>query len=198
MKAALEREIEYWPPGASQPVPVRVRIGVPEPHPKYEWESTLTIEGFPGRPAYSIGMAGTDPVQAISYALAIAPLHLRLMGERGGRLTWKGNEDLRFPSMFSEPSQDWQWTPLSGGAPRKLGIRIGLPERLDDQWSVLVTCTDCQTWDTTERRVEATAWPDVLERAVTTVRALLQEKAKALGEGTLEELHPSPACGASP
>lgn len=194
MKTTMDRLLEYWPPGATQSMPVRVRIGVPEPHPKYEWESTLTIEGFPDKPPYSKGMAGDDPLLALSYALAVAPLHLRLMMKRGGRLTWNGKENLQFPSMFSEPSQDWQLTPTEGGEPRKLWIRLALPERIDDRWSVLLTCTDCKTWETVERHIQADTWPEVLERAAAAVPALLREYADKLGGGTLEELHSSPAC----
>lgn len=197
MKATMERELEYWPPGAVQSLPIRVRIGVPVPHPRYDWESTLTIEGFPEEPHYSKAMHGADPINAISYALAIAPLHLRLMGQRGGRLTWNGSEVLRFPSMFSEPTQDWQLTPPEGGEPRRLGMRVGLPERIEDQWSVLVTCTDCKTWATVETRVHADTWPEVLGRAAAAVPLLLQQYADKLGGGALEELHRSPKSGSS-
>jgi hypothetical protein len=187
MNTAMDRELEYWPPGATQSIPIQVRIGIPEPHPKYEWESTITIQGFPGKAPYSKGMTGGDPIEALSYALAIAPLHLRLMVQRGGRLTWRGKENLGFPSMFSEPTQDWQVTPAGGGPPWKVTIRIGLPERIDDQWSVLVSCIDCRTWKAAERRVQAGAWSEVLERAAVAVPELLREHVEKAGGGTLVE-----------
>jgi hypothetical protein len=191
----MERELEYWPPGAAQSVPIRVLVGAPTLHSEKEWGCRITIEGFPDTPPYSKEMFGSDALQALAYALAIVPLHLRLMAKRGGRITWEGTEALRFPSMFSEPTADWQLTPSGGGEPRKLGIRIGLPERIDDRWSALVSCVDCTTWETAEKRVHADAWPEVLQQAAAAVPVLLHEYAEKLGGGALEEIHPAPACG---
>lgn len=187
MKAMMERQLDYWAPGAAQSTPIRVQIGTPEQHSESEWECTLAIEGFPRTPFYSNGMHDADAMGALSYALAIAPLHLRLMVEHGGRLTWNGQEDLHFPSMFSEPTQNFRLTPSEGGELRKLGIRIGLPERIDEQWSVLVTCTDCTTWQAVERRVHADAWTKALERALALVPELLQEQADKAGGGLVDE-----------
>jgi hypothetical protein len=188
----MDRQLDYWPPGAAQSVPVRVRIGVPVPHPKYDWGSTITIEGFPNKPAFSVEMTGGDPVEALSYALSIAPIHVRLLVERGGRITRYGKENLQFPSMFSEPTRDWQLTLTEGGEPRTLTIRLGLPERLDERWDVLLSCTDCKTWKTGEKHIQADTWPEVIERAAAAVPAFLREHADQLGGGTLEEVRPSP------
>jgi hypothetical protein len=185
----MERQLEYWAPGATQPIPIRVLIGAPEERSESEWECTLTIEGFPREPLYSQRMHDVDAMGALSYALAIAPLHLRLLMERGGHLTWDGREDLHFPSMFSAPTHYFRLTPPGGGEPRKLGIRVGLPERIDGQWSVLVSCTDCKTWEEVERRVVADAWAKVLERALAVVPALLQAQVDEAGGGLLEEEH---------
>jgi hypothetical protein len=93
--------------------------------------------------------------------------------------------------MFSEPSHAWQLTPTEGGEPRKLRMRLGLPERRDERWAVLLTLTDCKTWGTVERRVETATWPDAMERAAAAVPAFLREYADQLGGGTLEEVRPS-------
>ncbi len=194
-RTAMERHLEYWPPGATQSLPIRVRIGGVVPYSTNAWQSTLTIEGFPDEPTYSKPMIGSDPLEALSYALSVAPLLLRLMGARGGRVTHNGRGDLRFPSMSSSPSQNWQFTPTTGGEPRKLWIRLGLPERIEDRWSVFLECTDCDTWETAERHIEADTWPEAIEQAGAAVPGLLRDVADKLGGGTLEELHRSPASG---
>lgn len=194
MTTTLERDLEYWPPGATEPLPIKLRIGFPEERPEGGWKSTLLFEGFPSRPFDQIDLVGGDPIDAISYALAIAPLRLRLMYPRGGRLTHDGSEQLRFPSMFAAPSQHWKWTPSAGGAPRELGIRVGLPERDAERWNVVVTSTDHTTWRSIERRVEAATWPEVLELAARAVPELLREHGEMLGGGTVEEVHGEAAC----
>ncbi len=193
-RTAMERQLEYWPPGATQSLPVRVRLGLPVPYSTDGWQTTLTIEGFPGEPLYSKAMIASDPIESLSYALSVAPLLLRLMGQRGGRITHNGRGDLRFPSMSSAPSQNWQFNPTTGGDPRKLWIRLGLPERIEDRWSVFLECTDCETWETVERHIQADTWPEVIERAAADVPVLLRVCADKLGGGTLEELHRSASC----
>lgn len=190
----MERQLDYWPPGATQPVPVRVRIEVPYLDPEQDWETRLTIEGFPGRPTFSRPLHGEGPLEVLSEALCLAPLLLSSMTRRGARLTQNGSERLGFPSALSGPSQDWLLSPTGGGEPRKLWVRLELPDRIEDRWSVLLTSTECKTWGSLEKRFEAPTWPEALERAAAAVPALLREHAEKLGGGTLEEIHTSPSC----
>ena len=71
MKATMERQLEYWPPGATQPIPIRVLIGPPEERSESEWACTLTIEGFPGQPLYSQGMHDVDAMERLLLMLSV-------------------------------------------------------------------------------------------------------------------------------
>src|SRR4051794_4573894 len=93
----MERELEYWAPGATEPRPIRIRFGAPEPHPRHDWVCVITITGFE-EPDLT-RLYGSDPVEAMARALAIAPSVLRTFGVRGGRLTWPGRSDLGFPTL---------------------------------------------------------------------------------------------------
>lgn len=190
----LERELEYWPPGKTTPIPVRLKIGLPEPHPRHDWVSVITIEGLPSKPLDTTQVYGVDPLQALGHALSIASILLRVWSDLGGRVTWRGEEHLHLPSMHAEPWQDWRLLPTDGTEPRKLTIHIRLPEWIDEQWTVFLGCVEDWTLKSIERRIAADTWPAVLERAAAATPALLRELADKLGGGQLEEVHPSPEC----
>src|SRR5262245_61244582 len=102
----IERKLEYWTPGATEPTTIHVRIGLPEPVPETEhtYQSTLTIEGF-GEP-YCAPFDQVDPLGAVLAAAAIAPSIL-YMRAKGGRLTWlESMEDLGFP-LLGPPTHYW-------------------------------------------------------------------------------------------
>lgn len=88
----MERELEYWPPGATVPVPIRVGVSVPTREPDGTWLCTLTIEGF-DKP-HSQTFPGSDALSALLTAISFAPLKLELRVPEGGRLTWHGDTDL--------------------------------------------------------------------------------------------------------
>lgn len=194
----LERELEYWPPGKKTPIPVRLRIGLPEPHPSHGWVSTITIEGFPSKPLDVTAIYGVDPLQALSHALSIASVLLRLWSDRGGYVSWRGEGNLHLPSMHAEPWQDWRLLRTDGTEPRTLTIHISLPEWIDEQWMVFLGCLENGTCNSINRRITADTWPAVLERAAAAAPGVLRELADQLGGGELEEVRPSslcPACG---
>jgi hypothetical protein len=91
----MVRELAYWPPGATEPIPIRVSIGIPEQDADgTDWSCTLSIDGF-DKPC-SMALPGTDAISALLRALSLAPHVLRSRTPSGGRLTWLGEEDLRF------------------------------------------------------------------------------------------------------
>ncbi len=189
----MERELKYWAPGSTEATPIRVSFGTPETHPEYDWTCRITIEGFPHKPHYTRLMYGTDAVSAMAAALSVMPYLLRASYPRGGRLTWRDQEELGFPYMLSEPRQDWEFTPANGGEPRKLTVRVGHPEWVEETWTALVSCVDFANWKAEEKRVEGNTWPLTLERAAATATALLNEYVQGAGGGTLKEIKPDAA-----
>lgn len=190
----LERDLEYRPPGAATSIPVRLRIGLPEPHPRHGWVSRITMEGFPSKPLDESAIYGVDPIQALSHALSIASILLRLWSDRGGRVTWQGEENLHLPSMHAEPRQNWRLLPTDGTPPRTLTIHISLPEWIDEQWTVFLGCVEDWLCKSIDRRITADTWPAVLERAAAAAPGVLRELADQLGGGELEEVRPSFVC----
>jgi hypothetical protein len=93
----MERELEYWPPGALEARPIRVCIGFPVQDVQcahgMAWSCTLTIDGF-AQP-YRMSFPGIDAVAALVAALRLAPDVLEAMA-RPGRVTWLGEDDLGF------------------------------------------------------------------------------------------------------
>jgi hypothetical protein len=189
----MERELEYWAPGATEPRPIRVTFGAPEPHPKYEWSCSITITGF--EKTYTKQMYQVDPVGATIAAMAITPYLLRSFAGRGGRLTFRGSAEIDFPTLLSRPEYTCQFARTDGTAPRKVSVRVNHPERIDESWSVLVVCIDQETWECVERRVQGDTWATALQRAAATVPELLQEYVDKAGGGVLEEVDDAPACG---
>lgn len=194
----LERELEYWPPGAPTPLPIRVRIGWPEPDSHHGWASVVTFEGFPKKPLATTSAYGVDPLQALGFALTMIPLLLQRWVDRGGRVTWQGEEHLQLPSAIRDLWGDWVFTPTDGTEPRKLTIYIGQPDWIDERWSVLLRCVENKEWKSVERRITSDAWAEAVECAAAAAPALLREVVEQLGGGRLEKVHPSaecPVCG---
>lgn len=198
----MERELEYWAPGATEPRVIRVSISNPvQASPMAsgaDWSCSLTIAGFDEEP-YSRTFTQVDAIGAMLSALGIAPYLLRTFVRRGGRLTYLQSEDLSFP-LLSPPSQDWQFLPTAGGTPRKISVRVGHPERTGASWSVLVILTDFGRDDedddyiSLEERIHGPTWANALELAAAAVPVLLQKHVDNAGGGTLEEADDSPAC----
>jgi hypothetical protein len=178
----IERELEYWAPGATEPVAIRVRIGLPEPAPGGDYQSTLSIEGF-DRP-HSAPFFQVDPLGAFLTAAAFAPSILFMLA-KGGRLTWLEMADLHFP-LLTPPKQYYTFRPADGGEPRSLSITINPPQEIDEQWACLMTFMkeggDEEYW------IKADTWAKALERAAASVPDRLQEYVDKAGGGTLEEL----------
>ncbi len=96
----MERQLEYWPPGATVPLPIHVHVGIPEPDAGGpDWSCTLTIDGF--ETPYVMSYPGVDALSALLRALRMAPIILRSRTPDGGRLTWLGDEDLGFGPLSS-------------------------------------------------------------------------------------------------
>jgi hypothetical protein len=190
----VERELDYWSPGATASQPIRVCIGTPaQDIPTaggVDWSCTLSIEGFE-RP-YTQRFFQVDPLGAFLAATAIAPLVLRSFVPDGGRLTWLGREDLGLP-LLSPPCQDWICTPANGGTPHRLDLRIGHPERTEGGWSALVTATDYgreeeeDEYTTLEKRVHGSTMAHALECAAALAPSLVQELVDRMGGGTLTD-----------
>jgi hypothetical protein len=197
----VERELEYWAPGATEPRLIRVHIGTPvQDFPTVTdtaWSCTLTIEGF--EKPYSKRFYQVDAIGAMLAAAAIAPIELRSFVAPGGRLTWLESEVLGF-ALLSPPSGQWQFHPADGNAPRKVSVEIGHPERIGESWSALVTLIDYGRADeddeyaTQEKRVHGATWEKALELAAASVPAFLQEHVDKAGGGTLVEADDTPVC----
>lgn len=198
----MERELEYWAPGATEPRAIRVHIEIPVQDVATaqgtDWSCRLRIAGFDE--PYSMRFHQVDPIGAMLAAMAVAPAVLRSLMQHGGRLTWLGLEDLGFP-LLSAPTQDWQLNPSDGGPPRRLSIRIGHPERIGEQWSALVTAIDYGRGDesddytTLERRAQGPTMARALELAAGLAPSLLQELVDKAGGGALVAADDAPACG---
>lgn len=94
----MERELEYWPPGAAESTPIRVDVGIPVQDANgTDWSCTLTISGFDS--PYSMAYPGVDAISALLAAISLAPHVLRSRTPAGGRLTWLGEEDLQFATL---------------------------------------------------------------------------------------------------
>lgn len=100
MSGVMEREIEYWPPGATEPRTILVSIGMPVQDVPCvdgtDWSCTLTITGF-DEPV-SIRFPGVDALHAFLTAVSFAPLELRLRAP-DGRLAWLDEADLGFATQ---------------------------------------------------------------------------------------------------
>jgi hypothetical protein len=191
----MERELEYWAPGAADPQPIRVRIGTPVQDVStadgVDWSCTLTIEGLDA--PYSMRLYDVDAIGAMLAAATLAPAVLRSYVPPGGRLTRLGSEELGFPSL-SQLNNDWQYQPADGSAARRLSVKISHPERTGDSWSALVTVLDYSDHTTLERRLHGPTWANVLEHAAGAVSVLLQEVVNKAGGGTLTEVDNVLAC----
>src|SRR5689334_8873936 len=99
----IERELQYWPPGAAEPRPIHVRIDTPVPWGE-DWVCTLTIEGFDT--PYSHKCPQVDSIGAVLEALSLAPIVARSLVAPGGRLTWLGEEDLHFSTRLLDTADD--------------------------------------------------------------------------------------------
>lgn len=94
------RELEYWPPGATEPRPVRVIVSLPlQDVPTVDgmdWSCTVTIEGF-DEPC-SMPCCQVDAIGVLLAAFMVAGSEVRRMA-RAGRVTWLGHDDLGLPPM---------------------------------------------------------------------------------------------------
>lgn len=179
----IERELEYWPPGAAAPTTIRVRIGAPEPADDGNYQSTLTIEGF-DKP-YRARFDQVDSLGALLAAAAIAPSTLAMRVAKGGRLTWLDQEDLGFP-LLGPPKHYWTLHPEDGSPAKTISISVGAPEERADGWACLVTCTAPK--GSSERWIQGATWASALEQAAAAVPGILQQCADDAGGGTLEEV----------
>ena len=96
----FERELEYWPPGATDSRPIRVIVSAPIQNvptvDDMDWSCTVSIEGF-DEPC-SAPCIQVDAIGALLAAFAVADSEVRRLA-RGGRVTWLGHDDLGLPRM---------------------------------------------------------------------------------------------------
>jgi hypothetical protein len=178
----IERLLEYWAPGATEPVTIRVCIGAPEPTVEGNYKSTLSIEGFDT--PYSAPFIQVDSLGAVLAAASIAPVILYSNVEKGGRLTWLEGDELSFP-LLRPPKHYWTFRPTNGGEPQQVSITITPPQEIQGQWACLVTLMTAEICQ--ERWVKAETWAQALERAAATVPTRLQEFMEKAGGGLLED-----------
>lgn len=107
VRMTIDRSLEYWPPGATEPRSIRVSITFPEPHPRFDWTATLMVYGFDE--PYSKSFYGCDAIHVLTLTLGVVPSVLQYLSRAApGRITWQGSDDLRFPSLpaFGEDGGD--------------------------------------------------------------------------------------------
>lgn len=92
------RELEYWPPGATEPRPIHVIVSTPLQNvptvDDMDWSCTVSIEGF-DEPC-SMSCYQVDAIGVLLAAFMTADSEARRLA-RGGRVTWLGEEDLGLP-----------------------------------------------------------------------------------------------------
>ncbi len=178
----IERELEYWAPGATLAVTVRVTIGPPESTPEGNYRSTLSIEGFPS--PYTAPFEQVDSLGAVLAAASMAPVILYSRVERGGRLTWLEGDNLGFP-LLTPPKHYWSFRPASGGEPQHVSITVAPPQEISGRWACLVTLMTAEVCD--QRWIQGDSWAHALERAGAAAATTLQEFVDKAGGGSLED-----------
>jgi hypothetical protein len=97
-----ERVLRFIPHGKRGARKVLVRIHAPALGENDNWSVLVEILG-PGPSVRSREIWGFDAVQALVYALAMAPLDIKMLAqELGGKIKFLGSEDLRFTSESPE------------------------------------------------------------------------------------------------
>jgi len=91
-----ERSLRFTPHGKRGGRKVSVQFHAPARADDGNWSVLVEIHG-PGERRASREIFGVDAVQALVYALAMAPLDIETLArELGGKVTFLGSADLRF------------------------------------------------------------------------------------------------------
>lgn len=90
-----DRTLEYLAPGAAAAVPINVAFSPPFQNHDETWTCVLSVTGLGDDHERSVHHA--DSIGAIAEALYLAPIVLRELIDPGGRLTFRGSQDLAFP-----------------------------------------------------------------------------------------------------
>jgi hypothetical protein len=95
-----ERVLEFRQQGQARVQKITVRIGAPEPTNNENWSVIYEVRG-PGRRKRAQEVGGVDSVQALQMAMTNIPLDLRQLAiVLGGKITFLGSDNLRFPSLM--------------------------------------------------------------------------------------------------
>jgi hypothetical protein len=135
----ITREVQWWPPGATEPRLIRASVGLPEPHPTLGYQCTATIEGF--AQSGSAMSYDTEPMLALTHALNMLPevIEYRVRAEGGGRIT----PDLR---MFADDDvlevvevvRELEYLAPGASAPVPIRVAISLPLQMGPKWSCML------------------------------------------------------------